>query len=300
MEQPTLVILAAGMASRYGGMKQVEGFGPNGETIMDYSIYDAIRAGFGRVVFIIREEFAESFKNTFEPKLTGKIKTEYVYQKLDAHIGGRNIPSDRTKPWGTGHALLCCKEVLNGPFAVINADDFYGKDGFVQAANFINEKCSDDLYALIGYQLANTLSENGSVSRGVCSIDEQGNLVGITERPTIYKKDGLMVFEEDGATTELPITTKLSMNFFCFGKSFISIAENLFEEFLDTQMNVPKSEFYIPKITDQFMKRGLGKVEVIPTDAKWFGVTYKEDAEGVRASIANLLANGVYPANLWS
>jgi NDP-sugar pyrophosphorylase family protein len=300
MEQPTLVILAAGMASRYGGMKQVEGFGPNGETIMDYSIYDAIRAGFGRVVFIIREEFAESFKNTFEPKLAGKIKTEYVYQKLDAHIGGRTIPADRTKPWGTGHALLCCKEVINGPFAVINADDFYGKDGFVQAANFINEKCSDDLYALIGYQLANTLSENGSVSRGVCSIDEQGNLVGITERPTIYKKDGLMVFEEDGATTELPITTKVSMNFFCFGKSFISIAENLFEEFLDTQMNVPKSEFYIPKITDQFMKRGLGKVEVIPTDAKWFGVTYKEDAEGVRASIATLLANGVYPANLWA
>ena len=189
MEKPTLVILAAGMASRYGGMKQVEGFGPNGETIMDYSIYDAIRAGFGRVVFIIREEFAESFKNTFEPKLAGKIKTEYVYQKLESYLGGRTIPADRTKPWGTGHALLCCKEVLNGPFAVINADDFYGKDGFVQAANFINEKCSDTLYALIGYQLANTLSENGSVSRGVCSIDEQGNLVGITERPTIYKKD---------------------------------------------------------------------------------------------------------------
>jgi len=299
MEKPTLVILAAGMASRYGGMKQVEGFGPNGETIMDYSIYDAIRAGFGRVVFIIREEFAESFKNTFEPKLAGKIKTEYVYQKLESYLGGRTIPADRTKPWGTGHALLCCKEVLNGPFAVINADDFYGKDGFVQAANFINEKCSDTLYALIGYQLANTLSENGSVSRGVCSIDELGNLVGITERPTIYKKDDVMVFEEDGATTELPISTKVSMNFFCFGKSFISIAENLFEEFLDTQMNVPKSEFYIPKITDQFMKRGLGKVEVIPTDAKWFGVTYKEDAEGVRASIAALLANGVYPANLW-
>ncbi len=299
MEKPTLVILAAGMASRYGGMKQVEGFGPNGETIMDYSIYDAIRAGFGRVVFIIREEFAESFKNTFEPKLAGKIKTEYVYQKLESYLGGRTIPADRTKPWGTGHALLCCKEVLNGPFAVINADDFYGKDGFVQAANFINEKCSDTLYALIGYQLANTLSENGSVSRGVCSIDEQGNLVGITERPTIYKKDDVMVFEEDGATTELPISTKVSMNFFCFGKSFISIAENLFEEFLDTQMNVPKSEFYIPKITDQFMKRGLGKVEVIPTDAKWFGVTYKEDAEGVRSSIAALLANGVYPANLW-
>ncbi len=297
--QPTLVILAAGMASRYGGMKQVEGFGPNGETIMDYSIYDAIEAGFGRVVFIIREDFAESFKQTFEPKLAGKIKAEYVYQKLESFVGDRTIPADRTKPWGTAHALLCCKDVLSEPFAVINADDFYGKDGFVKAAEFINTKVADNLYALIGYSLVNTLSENGSVSRGVCNIDENGNLVGIDERTNIYKKDETIVFEEEGATTVLAPDTKVSMNFYCFGSSFIPYAEKLFGQFLDKQISVPKSEFYIPKTADQFIKDGLGSVEVIGTDAKWFGVTYKEDAAGVKESVNALVASGAYPANLW-
>ncbi len=297
--KPTLVILAAGMASRYGGMKQVEAFGPHGETIMDYSIYDAIKAGFGRVVFIIREEFAENFKAIFEPRLAGKIKTEYVYQKLDAYIGDREIPADRTKPWGTGHALLCCKDVIDGPFAVINADDFYGKDGFAKAADFLSTKCSDDLYSLIGYSLINTLSENGSVSRGVCDIDAEGNLLGINERQKIYKKDGAIVYEEDDQTTPLAASTKVSMNFYCFGKSFISIAEELFGTFLDKKMTVPKSEFYIPKIADEFIKSGKGKVEVISTDAKWFGVTYKEDAEGVRASVNALITFGEYPTHLW-
>lgn len=297
--KPTLVILAAGMASRYGGMKQVEAFGPYGETIMDYSIYDAIKAGFGRVVFIIREEFAENFKAIFEPRLKGKIETDYVYQKLDAYTGTRVIPEDRTKPWGTGHALLCCKDVIDGPFAVINADDFYGKDGFAQAAGFINTKCSDDLYSLIGYSLINTLSANGSVSRGVCDIDREGNLLGINERQKIYKKDGIIVYEEDDKTITLPASTKVSMNFYCFGKSFVSIAEELFATFLDEKMTVPKSEFYIPKIADEFIKSGRGKVEVISTDAKWFGVTYKEDAEGVRASINALITLGEYPEQLW-
>ncbi|MFP5041899.1 NDP-sugar synthase [Parasediminibacterium sp. JCM 36343] len=297
--QPTLVILAAGMASRYGGMKQVEGFGPHNETIMDYSIYDAIKAGFGKVVFIIREDFAESFKSVFEPKLAGKIKTEYVYQKLDAFIGNRTIPADRTKPWGTAHALLCCKDVLKEPFAVINADDFYGKDGFEKAAAFLNTKCADDLYALIGYSLVNTLSENGSVSRGVCKIDEAGNLVGIDERTNIYPKDGVIVYEEDGKTTELAPDTQVSMNFYCLGSSFIPFAEKLFEQFLDTQINTPKSEFFIPKTADQFIKSKLGSIEVIPTSAKWFGVTYKEDAPGVRESLHKLIANGEYPASLW-
>ena len=297
--KPTLVILAAGMASRYGGMKQVEAFGPHGETIMDYSIYDAIKAGFGRVVFIIREEFAENFKAIFEPRLAGKIETEYVYQKLDAYIGDREIPADRTKPWGTGHALLCCKEVIDGPFAVINADDFYGKDGFAKAADFLNTKCSDELYSLIGYSLINTLSENGSVSRGVCDIDAEGNLLGINERQKIYKKDGVIVYEEDDQTTPLAASTKVSMNFYCFGKSFISVAEELFGAFLDEKMTVPKSEFYIPKIADEFIKSSRGKVEVIATDAKWFGVTYKEDADGVRASLNALITFVEYPTHLW-
>ena len=298
--KPTLVILAAGMASRYGGMKQVEGFGPNGETIMDYSIYDAIHAGFGKVVFIIREDFAESFKAVFEPKLAGKIETAYVYQKLDSFVGDRTIPADRTKPWGTAHALLCCKDVLKEPFAVINADDFYGKDGFVKAAEFINTRVSDSLYALIGYSLVNTLSENGSVSRGVCNIDAAGNLFGIDERTNIYPKDGAIVYEEGGVETALAPDTKVSMNFYCFGSSFIPFAEKLFSEFLDAQIAVPKSEFYIPKTADQFIKDKLGSVEVIGTDAKWFGVTYKEDAPGVKESVSKLVASGEYPAKLWA
>ncbi len=301
MTQPTLVILAAGMASRYGGMKQVEGFGPNGETIMDYSIYDAIKAGFGKVVFIIREEFAESFKAAFEPKLAGKIETAYVYQKLESFVGGRTIPADRTKPWGTGHALLCCKDVLTGPFAVINADDYYGAESFVLAANFLQNGCSDTVYAAIGYSLINTLSENGSVSRGVCETDADGNLVGITERTKIYKKGDEIVYEEEDAVKgTLPPTTKVGMNFYCLGGNFITISEGLFEQFLDTSINVPKSEFYIPKIVDDFIRTGKGKVEVVPTDAKWFGVTYKEDAEGVRESIKQLVETGVYPASLWA
>ncbi len=298
--KPTLVILAAGMASRYGGMKQVAGFGPNGETIMDYSIYDAIRAGFGKVVFIIREDFADSFKAIFEPKLAGKIETEYVYQKLDSFLGNKTVPADRTKPWGTAHALLCCKDVLKEPFAVINADDFYGQDGFAKAADFINSKVSDSLYALIGYSLKNTLSENGSVSRGVCKIDAEGNLVGINERTKIYKLNNEIVYEEADTTTVLPADTKVSMNFYCFGSSFIPFAEQLFEKFLDEEINVPKSEFFIPKTADVFIKNNLGAIEVIGTDAKWFGVTYKEDAPGVKESIDKLVASGEYPANLWT
>lgn len=297
--KPTLVILAAGMASRYGGMKQVAGFGPNGETIMDYSIYDAIRAGFGKVVFIIREDFADSFKAIFEPKLAGKIETAYVYQKLESFLGNRTLPADRTKPWGTAHALLCCKDVLKEPFAVINADDFYGQDGFAKAAAFINTRVADNLYALIGYNLKNTLSENGSVSRGVCSIDGEGNLVGINERTKIYKAGEEIVYEEEGTTTVLPADTKVSMNFYCFGTSFIPFAEQLFEQFLDEEMNVPKSEFFIPKTADEFMKQNLGSIEVIGTDAQWFGVTYKEDAPGVKASVEKLVTSGEYPSNLW-
>lgn len=297
--KPTLVILAAGMASRYGGMKQVESFGPNGETIMDYSIYDAVRAGFGKVIFIIREEFAESFKAIFEPKLAGEIETVYVFQKLNSFLGARTLPSDRTKPWGTAHALLCCKDVLHEPFAVINADDFYGKDGFAKAANFINNKIADNLYALIAYNLSNTLSENGSVSRGVCDIDSDGNLVGINERIRIYKEGRDIVYFEEGATTVLPADTKVSMNFYCFGANYISFAEKLFDEFLDEKLNVPRSEFFIPLTADEFMKKKIGSIEVIPTNSKWFGVTYKEDAPSTRENINKLIESGEYPSNLW-
>jgi NDP-sugar pyrophosphorylase family protein len=192
--QPTLLILAAGMASRYGSMKQTEGFGPAGETIMDYSIYDAIRAGFGKVVFVIRKDFAEGFKASFEPKLQGKIKTEYVYQEMGSYLNGLEIPAGRTKPWGTAHAVLCGKNVIDEPFAVINADDYYGVDAFVKAADFLNAKCDAKHYAIIGYELERTLSDHGSVSRGVCEVDDENNLVSIKERTKIYKENGVKTY----------------------------------------------------------------------------------------------------------
>ena len=298
---PTLVILAAGMASRYGSMKQTQSFGPSGETIMDYSIYDAIEAGFKKVVFIIREDFADNFKAIFEPKLKGRIETDYVYQKLDSFIGDRTVPGDRVKPWGTGQAVLCCKGKVNEPFAVINADDFYGKDAFVKAYRFLTTNVANDKYAVLGYQLANTLSENGSVSRGVISTNSNNELTAIDERLKIFRKeDGQIVYEENGQLYPLADDTKVSMNFFCFDPSFIQLCEQLFQEFLDKNINDPKAEFLMPKAADQFIKMGKGQIEVIPTSAKWFGVTYKEDAPVVKASIDALIQGGEYPQNLWA
>ena len=299
--KPTLVILAAGMASRYGSMKQIQSFGPDGETIMDYSIYDAIRAGFGKVVFIIREEFAEQFKAIFEPKLNGRIATDYVYQALSSFTNGRAIPAERTKPWGTAHALLCCKGKVNEPFAVINADDFYGKDAFAKAYTFLTTQCNEQTYCIVGYHLKNTLSENGTVSRGVCEVSADGNLTDINERTKIFARaaEGDIVYEENEQLTVLPENSLVSMNYLCFAPGFINLAEELFEKFLDEQGQELKSEFYIPTVTKHFVQSGKGVVKVIPTSAQWFGVTYKEDAPGVQDSINKLVAAGEYPASLW-
>jgi choline kinase len=300
MSAPTLVILAAGMASRYGSMKQTEGFGPHGETIMDYSIYDAIRAGFGKVVFIIREDFAIAFKESFEPKLEGKIKTDYVYQSLDKFTEGFDISIDRVKPWGTAHALLCTKGVVNEPFAVINADDYYGKEAFEQAYYFLTNECDEKTYSILGYELSNTLSDNGTVSRGVCSINENNFLTQINERTKIYRNTtGQIVFEEEGVESPLQEDTRVSMNFMCFAPGFISLCESEFSAFLIKQGKELKSEFYIPYVAGRFKELGLGQVKVIPTNAKWFGVTYKEDAPGVKASIDQLVNDNVYPNKLW-
>ena len=297
--QPTLVILAAGMASRYGSMKQTQSFGPSGETIMDYSIYDAIEAGFTKVVFIIREDFADAFIGIFEPKLKGRIGTDYVFQKLTAFTDGFTVPADRVKPWGTGQAVLCTKSVINEPFAVINADDFYGKDAFKKAYQFLTTNAADDTYAVLGYELSNTLSENGSVSRGVISTNDNNELTAIDERLKIYRKDGGIVYEEGDQFVPLKEDTQVSMNFFCFAPGFIALCERLFTEFLKQNINEPKAEFLMPKAADQFIKEGLGKIEVLPTSAKWFGVTYKEDAPVVKASIEALVNSGAYPQNLW-
>ena len=298
--KPTLLILAAGMASRYGSMKQVQSFGPSGETIMDYSIYDAIRAGFGKVIFIIREEFAQSFKEQFEDKLQGKIATDYVYQDIRSFLGNHSLPKDRVKPWGTAHAVLCCKGKINEPFAVINADDFYGADAFVKAHQFLTNECTNETYGLIGYNLQNTLSENGSVSRGVCNVDAQNNLIEINERTKIYAKENKVVYEEKNVEHLLANNSSVSMNYICYAPNVIDLCENEFQLFLDKHINEPKSEFFLPFITNQFIQQENGKVKVITTDAKWFGVTYKEDAPTVKASIDKLVATGIYPNNLWN
>lgn len=299
--KPTLVILAAGMASRYGSMKQIESFGPGGETIMDYSIYDAIRAGFGKVVFIIREEFAENFTAIFEPKLKGRIETGYVFQHLHSFTGGREIPAERSKPWGTAHAVLCCKGVVNEPFAVINADDYYGRDAFVKAYQFLTTQCNPKTYCIIGYELKNTLSDNGSVSRGVCEVDADNNLTDINERTSIFRDENQKITYEDATGKhEVSEDSLVSMNYLCFDPGFMDVCEKQFNEFLDKHMNEPKSEFFIPTATKYFIESGSGVVKVIPTSAKWFGVTYKEDAPGVQASINALVASGEYPSNLWA
>lgn len=297
--KPSLLILAAGMASRYGGMKQIEAFGPEGETIMDYSIYDAIRAGFGKVVFVIREDFAEQFKAIFEPKLKGKIQTEYVYQHLDAHLDGYQRRDDRSKPWGTAHAVLCAADVINEPFAVINADDFYGQDAFVKAYTFLTTACNEKHYAIIGYQLKQTLSEYGTVNRGVCTVNGSGDLIGVTERLNISKKDSNVVCEDGLQPVALAEDTIVSMNFWCFDPSVFEYSSKLFQAFLAERGHEEKSEFFIPIVADQFIQDGEGRVEVIPTNAIWFGVTYKNDAPAVKEGIDKLLAAGEYPAGLW-
>ncbi len=298
--QSTLLILAAGVASRYGSMKQVEGFGPHQETIMDYSIYDAIQAGFDRVVFIIREEFAENFKAIFEPKLKGRIATDYVFQEMDSFLEGSSLPAGRTKPWGTAHAVLCAKNAINGPFAVINADDFYGRDAFQKMAKFLQNECSDNQYGLVGYELGKTLSENGSVSRGVCEVDKNSNLESIKERTRITKENGQIIFEEaDGSKHPLTPDTSVSMNFFGFGPSFFEWSQRLFKEFLEKNRENPKAEFFIPIVVDYFISHDAGTVKVLPTGAQWFGVTYKEDAPAVRGDLRALIAAGLYPEKLW-
>ena len=297
--QPTLLILAAGMASRYGSMKQTEGFGPSGETIMDYSIYDAIRAGFGKVVFIIRKDFAEPFKANFDAKLHGKIKVEYVYQEMDSFVDKDDIPEGRTKPWGTAHAMLCAAEAVHEPFAVINADDFYGKQSFEKAAEFLKKECNEKTGAIIGYQLNKTLSDHGTVSRGVCKIDNSNNLVEINERTNIAQKGDKILYEEGGNSFEVPFDSSVSMNFWCFDPSIFRVIEKLFIEFVKKNKANIKAEFFIPIVAEHFITHEGGVIRVIPTLSQWFGVTYKEDAPSVKASLDKLIEDKEYLQSLW-
>lgn len=298
--KPTLVILAAGMASRYGSMKQVEGFGPSGETIMDYSIYDAIRTGFGKVVFIIRKEFEQNFRELFGNKIEAKIRVEYVFQEKEKYADGFAIPTDRTKPWGTAHAVLCAAEKVNEPFAVINADDFYGKDGFVKAYDFLVNACNEKTFSIIGYELLKTLSDHGTVNRGVCEVDKAGNLVSVVERLNVSKQGNVIVCNDEHLPRELSLDTQVSMNFWCFHPSVFEYSKILFREFLSKNISNPKAEFFIPIVADKYIKDGAGVIRVIHTSAQWFGVTYKDDAPMVRENLMKLVNAGEYPNNLWT
>jgi UTP-glucose-1-phosphate uridylyltransferase len=297
--KPTLLVLAAGMGSRYGGLKQMDELGPNGESIIDYSVYDAIQAGFGKVVFVIRESFAQAFKERFEPRLKGNIKTEYVYQELSDLPDGFNLPEGREKPWGTGHAILMAKEVIQEPFAIVNADDFYGRVAYQQVFNFIQESQSDTEYAMVGYALSNTLSEHGTVSRGVCETSAAGDLINIVERTKIGWEDNKIYFYEDESKTELPGDIPVSMNFWAFKPNYFAKLEDAFISFLKEKGQEMKSEFYFNAVVDALIKQGKVSTKVVKTDALWFGVTYQEDKPLVQDKINKLIAEGVYPEKLW-
>ncbi len=276
------------------------GISPNGETIIDYSIYDAIKAGFGKITFIIREEFLESFKGIFEPKLAGKIETDYVFQTFDLKKYGIEKEIERAKPWGTGHAILEAQNKIHEPFCVINADDYYGYEAFKNMVDFLTTEANSTTYSIVGYKIGNTLSENGSVSRGVCQTDTHGNMTEIHERTKVYRKNNEIVFEnEDGSTYPLASDTPVSMNFWGFTPDVFTVIKKLFVEFVHKNESNPKSEFFIPLIAYYLIKNNEANFKVIPTDAKWFGVTYIEDKEIVQDSINKLVTDGVYPSKLW-
>ncbi len=297
--KPTLLILAAGMASRYGSMKQIDGFGPNAETIIDYSIYDAIKAGFGKVVFIIKEEYVENFKAIFDAKLKGKIETDYVFQNFDLKQYGIDIEIERSKPWGTAHAVLAARHAIKEPFCVINADDFYGLDAYEKMVKFLTEEVTDSNYSMIGYEINKTLSDYGSVSRGVCKVSGDGYLEEIIERTKVLHEGDTIVYEEDEKQYPLSLDTRVSMNFWGFTPEMFKISEELFRDFAHENKNNPKAEFFIPLVADSLINSETADFKVVPTDSKWFGVTYKEDKPIVQACIDQLIKDGVYPENLW-
>lgn len=304
MTKPTLVVLAAGMGSRYGSLKQMDGVGPNNEAIIDYSIYDAVQAGFGKVVFVIRHSFEQEFKEVFSKEhFGGKIDVEFVFQELDYLPEGFTVPDGRIKPWGTCHAVLMAAPAVNGPFAVINADDFYGRDAYMVLAEYLRKADgTTGNYSMVGYNLRNTLSDYGTVSRGECSVDQAGNLVSIVERTAIERgKDGIVRYKEQSGEHPIDENTTVSMNLFGFTPDFFEKTEELFKKFLSDPSNLSniKSEFFIPLCVNTLIEKKRVTLKVLTSQAKWFGVTYKEDKPEVMDKISQLIANGTYPSKLW-
>ncbi len=298
--KPTLFVLAAGMGSRYGGLKQIDGLGPNGETIMDYSVFDALRAGFGKIVFVIRKDFEEDFRRVVLSKYADKVPCEVCFQSVDKVPSGYSYNTERTKPWGTNHAVLMAKDIIHEPFAVINADDFYGKESFQILADYLKSiEGTKGNYAMVGYRVANTLSENGSVSRGVCATDENGYLTDVVERTKIENIGGNIVFTEDGQDTVLAPNTPVSMNMWGFTPEYFDYADAAFKDFLTHYGNELKKEFYIPTVVNDLIRAGKATCKVLDTPSKWFGVTYAEDRPQVVMKINNLVHEGVYPEKLF-
>ena len=299
--KPTLFVLAAGMGSRYGGLKQLDPLGPNGETIMDYSIYDAVKSGFGKVVFVIRKDFEQDFREKILSKYEGHVPVEVVFQSIDKLPGGYKCPDDRTKPWGTNHAVLMGKEVIREPFAVINASDFYGRDAFeVIAREHQRPRDRKGDYCMVGFRVVNTMTENGSVARGVCETRD-GLLTSVVERTAIsYDADHNIVFtDENGVERHLEPNTPVSMNLWGFTPDYFEYSDREFRRFLDKDINTPKAEFFIPLCIDALINNGEATVKVLDTTSKWFGVTYAADRDGVVAKFAELHENGTYPAKLF-
>ena len=300
--KPTLFVLAAGMGSRYGGLKQLDGLGPNGETIMDYSIFDAIRGGFGKIVFVIRRDFEQDFRDKVLSKYEGHIPTELVFQAIDDLPEGFTCPADRAKPWGTNHAVLMGKDVIKEPFAVINADDFYSRDAFAVMGKWLSElpEGSTGKYSMVGFRICNTLSENGTVARGVCAKNEAGMLTDVVERTEIMRVDGTICYkDENGEWQPVGEETPVSMNFWGFTPDYFNYSEAQFVDFLKENIDKPKSEFFIPLVVDTLINNGKATCEVLDTTAKWFGVTYAADRPGTVEKIQALVDAGEYPNKLF-
>jgi UTP-glucose-1-phosphate uridylyltransferase len=300
--KPTLLILAAGIGSRYGSLKQLDHLGPSGETIIDYSIYDAIRAGFGKVVFVIKENIAKEFSEVFDSKLKGKIEVGYVFQEINKVPEGISYSKERQKPWGTGHAVMMAAGMINEPFAVINADDFYGRGSFQSLADFYKEWTpkKGNTYCMVGYELGKTLSEHGSVSRGVCKADGCGFLLDVVERTKIQRDaGGIAYIDENNASFYLDERTTVSMNFWGFTPSFFTHLEMGFADFMKTNAMSPKAEFYIPTVINDLMKRKEASVRILPCSDQWFGMTYREDRDLVVSKIKEQIEAGIYPTDLW-
>ena len=300
--KPTLFVLAAGMGSRYGGLKQLDGLGPNGETIMDYSIFDAIRGGFGKLVFVIRKDFEKDYREKIISKYENHIPVEVVFQSVDKLPEGFTCPADRSKPWGTNHAVLMGKDVIKEPFAVINADDFYGRDSFAVLGKFLSElsEGSKNNYCMVGFRVGNTLSESGTVARGICSTNDQGHLTTVVERTEIMRVNGPVCYkDEKGEWVAVADNTPVSMNMWGFTPDYFTYSENYFVDFLKENIDKPKAEFYIPLLVNKLITEETATVKVLDTTSRWFGVTYAADRQGVVDKIKALIDAGEYPSKLF-